>query len=61
MSNEILLGFVRHLLTTAGGALVTKGLMTAPTLDTGVGAVITILGIVWSILSKKKPTSTSVE
>ena len=54
MNNDILLGLARHLLTTAGGALVTKGLITAPTVDTGVGAVLTIIGILLSIFSKKK-------
>lgn len=61
MNNDILNGLVRHLLTTTGGALVAKGLITAPTLDTGVGAVITIVGILWSIYNKKKPATPASE
>lgn len=52
---ETLTGVVRHVLTTAGGGLVAKGLVTASMLDQGVGAVITLVGVVWSILSKRKP------
>jgi hypothetical protein len=59
MNNDIIFGLSRHLLTTAGGALVTKGLLTAPALDTGVGAAITLVGIVWSIFSKKKNKPTA--
>lgn len=54
MNNEIVFGLVRHLLTTTGGALVTKGLLTAPALDTGAGAVITLAGLIWSVFAKKK-------
>ena len=54
MNKDIISGISRHLLTTAGGALVTKGLLTVPALDTGVGAAITLLGIIWSVFSKKK-------
>jgi len=49
---DIILGVARHTLTTAGGALTAKGLATGATVDQGVGAVITLLGIIWSILEK---------
>jgi hypothetical protein len=49
---DIILGVARHTLTTAGGALTAKGLATGATVDQGVGAVVTLLGIIWSILEK---------
>ncbi len=55
--NDTIKGVARHALTTAGGALVTKGLVTATTLDQGIGALMTIVGIIWSIVSKKKPAA----
>ena len=52
--NDITSSLARHALTTAGGTLVSKGLMTTDDLSTAVGAVLTLAGIVWSIISKKK-------
>lgn len=49
---ETLLGIVRHALTTAGGVLITKGVVTATTLDQGVGALLTLAGVAWSVASK---------
>lgn len=54
MNNDIVLGLVRHLLTAGGGALVTKGVLTAPDVDTAVGAIIALVGVVWSVFAKKK-------
>ena len=51
---DIILGVVRHTLTSAGGALIAKGTVTSVALDQGVGAVITLIGIVWSIIEKKR-------
>lgn len=59
MNTDITLGLVRHLLTTAGGVLVTKGLLTTATLDSTVGAVLTIIGVVWSVFAKKKKADDS--
>ena len=59
--NDTISGIARHLLTTGGGALVTKGVVTATTLDQGIGALMTLVGIIWSVVSKKKtdaPAST---
>jgi hypothetical protein len=54
MNKDTLLGIVRHVLTTAGGVLVTKG-----TIDEGmateiVGVVVGIVGVVWSFLKNRK-------
>lgn len=46
-------GIVRHGLTTAGGALVTSGYMSSDDLSAGVGAVCVLLGLAWSVLSKR--------
>ncbi len=54
LSKEEFLGLVRHGLTFVGGVIVAGGL-----LDTGLytelsGGLLTIAGVVWSILSKRK-------
>jgi hypothetical protein len=50
----IVLGILRHLLTTSGGALVTKGLASADEAEQLVGAVLTLIGVAWSIMEKIK-------
>jgi hypothetical protein len=52
--NEITKSLLRHGLTTAGGTLVSKGMITTDDLSTSVGAVLTLIGVIWSIFSKKK-------
>jgi hypothetical protein len=54
MSKEAILGVVRHILTFGGGLLVSKGAVDEATMLEGVGAIITLAGIVWSIRQKKK-------
>lgn len=48
-----ILGFVRHALTLAGGALVTQGLFSESELLEAVGAASTLIGFVWSWLDKR--------
>jgi hypothetical protein len=52
-SKEQILGFVRHALTLAGGALIAQGLFTEAELLEAVGAASTLIGFVWSWLDKK--------
>jgi len=52
--DTILNGVVRHILTAAGGALVTKGVIGETELEMAVGALIAIAGVVWSAIAKKK-------
>ena len=52
--NPVIAGLVRHLLTFGGGFLVAKGYLDNTLLEEGVAAVITIVGIVWSVVHKKK-------
>lgn len=47
-------GVIRHVLTTLGGGLVTGGAITQDELTTSAGAISTLLGVVWSVLQKKK-------
>ena len=48
-----ILGFIRHALTLAGGALITQGLFTEAELLEAVGAASTLIGFVWSWLDKR--------
>ena len=57
MNKDVILGLVRHILTIGGGFLVAKGTIDAPGLETAVGALVTIIGVAWSILDKRTPTA----
>lgn len=50
---EIFTSLLRHLLTSAGGALVGKGILAASVIDETVGALLTLVGVVWSVVEKK--------
>ena len=50
---EIFTSLLRHFLTSAGGALVGKGILAASVVDETVGALLTIIGVVWSVVEKK--------
>lgn len=50
-----ILGVIRHVLTFVGGFLVTKGLVDDATLSQGIGALISLMGVVWSVVDKKAP------
>ena len=53
MNKEQVLGLVRHVLTFVGGILVAKGLASQAESIELVGALMTAIGGVWSILIKK--------
>lgn len=53
MQKTTLLALLRHGLTTAGGALVTKGFADSAEVEQLAGALITILGVLWSIWEKR--------
>jgi hypothetical protein len=53
MTKDMWLGLARHILTLVGGIFVAKGHLDASTLDTVVGAAVTIGGAAWSIADKK--------
>ena len=52
MKKEVVLGIVRHLFTFLGGVLVTRGLLDAELMVEISGAIITIIGGIWSIANK---------
>lgn len=54
MTNNPFLGVLRHLLTFGGGYLTSNGLVSASEVEAGVGALITLGGIAWSIYEKLK-------
>jgi hypothetical protein len=49
-----LLGLIRHALTFVGGIVVTKGLIDESLSQEVIGGIMTLVGAVWSIVSKKK-------
>jgi hypothetical protein len=54
LTQQQVLGIVRHILTFGGGILVTKGLLDEGMVSEISGAVITLIGAVWSIIEKSK-------
>jgi hypothetical protein len=54
MNPAILFGIVRHLLTIGAGALASKGVINADETETAVGAVLALVGLVWSAIDKKR-------
>jgi hypothetical protein len=54
MSKEKVLGVVRHILTFTGGILVAKGFIEESVSGELIGSVMTIIGLVWSIVDKNK-------
>jgi len=52
--DTVLNGILRHVLTAGGGALVTRGVVTSGELEMVVGAIITLAGVIWSAMAKKK-------
>ena len=54
MNFEALKGFIRHALTFGGGFLVSADLLEASQVDVAAGAIVTLIGIVLSVLDKKK-------
>lgn len=53
MNKDMILGLVRHLLTFGGGYLVAANLADVSIVNEGVGAIISLVGIAWSIYEKR--------
>jgi hypothetical protein len=53
LNKDTIMGFVRHVLTLVGGGLVSYGLADESVIPELVGAVITIVGFVWSAFDKQ--------
>jgi hypothetical protein len=52
--NPLVTSVIRHALTASGGALVVQGTSQGSDTETVAGAIVTILGFVWSLLKNKK-------
>ena len=59
LTQEEVLGITRHALTFLGGIAVSKGLIDDTTLTQIVGASMTLTGIAWSIITKRKNKQTN--
>ena len=57
MNKEQILGLVRHVLTFVGGFLITKGVIDEAISAEAIGALITLIGSVWSVASKVQKTA----
>ena len=53
MMSSAVMGIARHLLTMLGGYLVAKGTIDAAAAETIVGAGVSIVGVVWSLMEKR--------
>jgi hypothetical protein len=53
MKKEQILGLIRHSLTFIGGILIMKGVIDETSFTEISGALISIIGGVWSIIDKK--------
>lgn len=53
MTKDQVLGIVRHALTFVGGLLVTKGLIGEGVSEEIIGGVLSLVGLIWSVASKK--------
>lgn len=57
MTKDMWIELARHLLTTAGGFAVGKGYIDSETMAASVGALVVLVGTVWSLVEKKKKAS----
>ena len=53
MKQDFVMGLARHVLTTGGGVLVAKGVLYEQTAGQLAGALLTLVGIAWSMPDKK--------
>ena len=60
MKKEQALGIVRHTLTFLGGLLITKGLIDESMAQELSGAVLTLVGGIWSVAVKNATTAEEV-
>lgn len=54
MDKATILGLIRHGLTTLGGALVADGLLSSSQVNDGVGAIVILIGLGWSVYQKRQ-------
>jgi hypothetical protein len=56
MSKEKVLGIVRHTLTFVGGIIVAKGFIQETATEELIGGIMTLVGVLWSIIDKNQPS-----
>jgi hypothetical protein len=56
MTKEQVLGLIRHTLTFVGGILIVQGIADEGMITEAIGAVVTAVGAVWSVV-KNKPAA----
>lgn len=54
MQKELILAFARHVLTFGGGFIAAKGVMDQALVNEAIGAIMTLAGVAWSAIDKKK-------
>lgn len=54
MTPDLALSFLRHLLTGAGTALVTKGVVDEATMTSLVGGILAAVSLAWMAVTRKK-------
>lgn len=54
LTKEELLGIVRHGLTFIGGIVITGGLIDSSLYSELSGGILTLAGVIWSIIDKRK-------
>lgn len=59
MTKERILGILRHVLTFVGGIVVAKGWLDDATFVELAGAVVSLVGALWSVFSKKPAETTT--
>lgn len=52
LTKEQIMGIIRHALTFIGGILVMKGLVTEASSQEIIGSAMSLIGLVWSVVSK---------
>lgn len=52
--NNPYLGVLRHILTFGGGYLVSDGVVNEGEVEALVGALVTLIGVLWSIWEKRR-------
>ena len=52
--STVLAGLIRHALTALGGGLITSNWLSGDELNLAIGAVVTLAGIGWSVIEKKR-------
>ncbi|MEI6165997.1 MAG: hypothetical protein WCS52_02275 [bacterium] len=52
VANKVVLGLIRHMLTIGGGFFINQGVMDNNEQETAIAAIITLIGVAWSVLVK---------